>query len=263
MFTNYSALRIETRNRVLYITINGQGSMNAVDAQLHEELARVFRDAQCDPGSDIVVLTASGKAFCAGADMKWLQDLVDRPGTFPQIAVEAKLIINGMLELEKPLICRLNGTAAGLGATLAVLCDIVIADENARIGDPHVKVGLVAADGGSILWPQLIGFARAKEYLLTGDMLTAREAAALGLVNHAVPASELDAKVQEIVGRIQANPRWAVRWTKAAINIPLRDLANRVSDAALAYENLSNMTADRREAMASMLEKRPPRYTGE
>ena len=96
--------------------------------------------------------------------------------------------------------------------------------------------GLVAGDGGAVIWPQLIGYARAKEWLLTGDMTTAAEAAEMGLVNYAVPAEELDAKVTETVDRILANPRWAVRWTKTAVNLPLREIANRVSDAALAYE---------------------------
>jgi enoyl-CoA hydratase len=143
------------------------------------------------------------------------------------------------------------------------MCDVIIAREDALIGDPHVKVGLVAGDGGAVIWPQLIGYARAKEYLLTGDMLSARDAAAIGLINYAVPADELDAKVAEMAQRILANPRWAVRWTKTAVNLPLREIANRVSDAALAYEVVSNSTADRREAVRAFVEKRKPKYTGE
>lgn len=262
-YEGYKTLRFEYRNRVLWITIQGQGSMNPVDRNMHEDLSRVFVDVQHDQDCDIVVLTAAGKAFCAGGDMHWFQETIADPGQFRDLMPEAKRIISSMLELEKPVVCRLNGTAAGLGASIALLCDIVVADENAKIGDPHVKAGLVAADGGAILWPQMIGYARAKEYLLTGDLLSAREAASIGLINYAVPAAELDAKVQEIVSRIQVNPRWAVRWTKASINLPLRDIANRVSEPAFAYEILTNLTNDRREAVASFLDKRAPRYTGE
>lgn len=262
-YEGYDTLKFEYRERVLWITIHGQGPMNPVDRRMHRDLARVFVDVQEDRDCDLVVLTAAGKAFCAGGDMNWFQETIADPGQFRDLIPEAKRIITSMLELEKPVVCRLNGTAAGLGASLALLCDIVVADENARFGDPHVKAGLVAADGGAILWPQMIGFARAKELLLTGDLITAREAVAMGLINHAVPTAELDAKVQEIVAKLQANPRWAVRWTKASINVVLRDLANRVSDSAFAYEILTNLTADRQEAVSSFLEKRTPRYGGE
>jgi enoyl-CoA hydratase len=126
-----------------------------------------------------------------------------------------------------------------------------------------VKVGLVAGDGGAIIWPQLIGFARAKELLMTGELLSAQRAYEMGLINYVVPADQLDAKVAEIAGRILANPRWAVRWTKTAANIPLRALAAQILDAAMAYELLSNMNSDRKEAVAAFIEKRPPKLTGE
>ena len=165
--------------------------------------------------------------------------------------------------MEKPILCRLNGAAAGLGASIALLCDIIVADEKAVIGDPHVKVGLVAGDGGALIWPQLVGYARAKEMLMTGDILSATEAKDMGLINHVVPTDELDAKVQEIVDKLQGNPRWAVRWTKTVTNIPLRALAAQVMDAALGWESVSNFHEDRKEAVAAMREKRKPRLTGE
>ncbi len=263
MFDDYTSLKFALDGRVLRVTIAGNAPMNGVDHAMHTELARLFDDLQRDPDSDLIVLTGEGRAFCAGGDMGWFQDMIDDPTRFRAIAPDAKRIITGLLALEKPIICRLNGAAVGLGASIALLCDIIIADETARIGDPHVKVGLVAGDGGAVIWPQLIGFARAKELLLTGDLLSAKEAAAMGLINHAVPADQLDAKTAEVVGKILANPRWAVRWTKTAVNIALRDLANKISDAAIAYEMISNMTADRQEAVSAFVEKRAPRFTGE
>ena len=262
-FTGYSTIKFERDGRVLRVILDGQGPMNAVDDPMHEDLARVFYEVASDPDSDLIVLTAEGRAFCAGGDMDWFQAMIDDPAGFRRIAPDAKRIVFGLLECEKPVICRLNGAAAGLGATLALLCDVIVADEAALIGDPHVKVGLVAGDGGAVIWPQLIGFARAKEMLLTGDMIPASEAAAMGLINHAVPADQLDAKVDEIVGKILGNPRWAVRWTKTATNIVLREIAHKIMDTSIAYETLSNMTADRQEAVNAFRDRRPPNYTGE
>ena len=261
-FATYQRLTFERRQRVLWISIDA-GPMNAVDFELHEELAKVFYEAQNDQGSDLIVLTGAGRAFCAGGDMDWFQEMIDDPAKFRGITTDAKRIVNGLLEMEKPIVCRLNGAAAGLGASIALLCDVIIADERALIGDPHVKVGLVAGDGGAVIWPQLIGFARAKEMQLTGDMLRASEAVTMGLINYAVPTDQLDGKVDELVGKILANPRWAVRWTKTAVNLVLRDIANKVMEPAIAYEIASNATADRQEAVNAFVEKRAPNYTGE
>ena len=261
--TNYSRIRFSRNGRILTVALSGTNPVNAVDALMHQELARVFLDAQDDEGSDLIVLTGEGRAFCAGGDTTWFKQQIDDPKNFRAITPEAKRIVSSLLDLEKPIICRLNGAAAGLGATIALLCDVVVAVDTAVIGDPHVKVGLVAGDGGALIWPQLIGFARAKEYLMTGEMLSAKRAEQIGLINHVVPAGELDAKVSEIAEKILANPRWAVRWTKTVTNQPLKALSAQLSEAAVAYEILSNLMADRREAVAAFVEKRKPNYSGE
>lgn len=263
MFENYERFKFSLQGRVLTATIAAPGPVNGVDARLHDELARVFTDLQHDPLSDIIILTGHGRAFSAGGDFDWFAEQIADPRMFRDIGWDAKRIVTSLLDIEKPVICRLNGAAAGLGATIALLCDIIIADENALIGDPHVKVGLVAGDGGAVIWPQLIGYARAKEYLMTGDLLKASEAARIGLINHAVPSEQLDAKVAEIVAKLQANPRWAVRWTKTVTNQPLKAAVAQMMDASIAYEMMSNMTADRAEAVAAMREKRKPNLTGE
>lgn len=262
-FDRYSRFRFRREGRVLHVAIAAPGKVNAVDGALHRELATLFTDLQHDPGSDLVVLTGEGRAFCAGGDFDWFAEQIAEPSRFRDIGWEAKRIVASLLELEKTIVCRLNGAAAGLGATIALLCDIIIASEEALIGDPHVKVGLVAGDGGAVIWPALVGMARAKEWLLTGDMIGAQQAAAIGLVNYAVPADQLDAKVADVVERILANPRHAVRWTKLVMNQPLRQLAIQSMDASIAYETLSNMTADRAEAVAALRERRAPRLTGE
>lgn len=261
--TDYSRFVFTRNDRVLTATITSDHPVNGVDEAMHDELARIFSDLQKDSQSDIIILTGRGRAFCAGGDFDWFDEQIADPSKFREIAWDAKRIVSSLLEMEKPIICRLNGAAAGLGATIALLCDIIIADETAKIGDPHVKVGLVAGDGGALIWPQLIGYAKAKELLMTGDLLTAVEAKELGLINYALPAEALDKKVQEIVTKLLGNPRWAVRWTKTVANIPLRALAAQVMDAAVAWESVSNFHADRKEAVDAFREKREPKLTGE
>lgn len=262
MFENYERMKMTHDGRILKIALDN-GKVNAVDEKMHQELGRVFLEAQDDRDSDLIILTGNNKAFCAGGDTDWFQEHIRDHRTFRNMAYEAKRIITTILDLEKPMICRLNGAAAGLGSSMALLSDVIIAADHAVIGDPHVKVGLVAGDGGAVILPQLIGYAKAKELLLTGDLLSAQEAVDLGMINYAVPADQLDAKVAELAGKILGNPRWAVRWTKTAVNLPLRELAVKVSDAAIAYETLSNMMEDRKEAVEAFIEKRSPTFTGE
>ena len=174
----------------------------------------------------------------------------------------AKRLIQNMLEMEQPIIGAINGDAVGLGATLALFCDIIIADERARFGDTHIKVGLVAGDGGAIVWPLLVGVARAKEFLLTGDLITATEAERIGLVNRVVPAGQAYTEGLVLAKRLAAGPTRAIRWTKLALNKRLKDEVNLVLDTSLAVETLSMATDDHREAARAFVEKRPPRFTG-
>jgi enoyl-CoA hydratase len=180
------------------------------------------------------------------------------PESFEIVTWEAKRIVYAMLDCEIPIVGRINGDAVGLGATLALLCDVTVADDTARIGDPHVRVGLNAADGGGFLWPQIIGFGKARELLLTGDLLSAAEAQRLGAIGHVVPAAELDAKVDSIVAKLRKGATKAIRWTKAGYTIPLRQLAHGHMDAGVAYECLTNLSADHAEAIEAFAEKRKP-----
>ena len=182
--------------------------------------------------------------------------------SFNRKNLEMKQMIFGLLDLEKPIIARINGDCIGLGATLALMCDIMIAVDTARFGDPHVRMGYVAGDGGAVIWPQLIGYARAKEYLLTGDMLDAKEAERIGLINYAVPRDQLDAKVNAFADKLARGATKAIKWTKTSINMPLRQLAHSMMDASLAYEAITNMGADHQEAVTAFQEKRKPRFTG-
>jgi enoyl-CoA hydratase len=262
-FEDYKTLAFERRGKVLTIIINRPESYNSVNGALHDELATVFSDVADDPDSDVIVLTGAGKSFCAGGDMEWFQSMIDNPRIFERLAPHAKRIVYSLIDLEKPIICRLNGPAAGLGASIALLCDIIIASTKASIGDPHVKMGLVAGDGGAVIWAQLVGYVRAKEYLLTGKMMPAAEMERIGLVNAVVPPEELDARVYDLADELANGARQAIRWTKAAVNIPLRDIANQVMDACMGYETVTNSSKDHQEAVRAFVEKRPAKFVGE
>jgi enoyl-CoA hydratase len=261
-FEDYQCMRFSRQGRVLTMALNRPEQRNAVNARLHTELSRVFTDVQRDPDSDVVVLTGNGSAFCAGGDIEWMQSHVDEPDAFDRMAREGKDIAFTQLDLEKPLICKLNGHATGLGATLALLSDIVVASADAKIGDPHVSVGLVAGDGGAFIWPQLVGYAKARKYLFTGELLSAAEAERIGLITEVVAPAELDATVEALAQRIAAGATKAIRWTKIATNMPLRALFHAHFDAGLAYECLSNRSADHAEAVRAFRERRKPQFTG-
>jgi enoyl-CoA hydratase len=257
-FSDYKNLLFERQGRVLKITFNRPEFLNAIDEPMHEELARVFVDVAGDPDSDVVILTGAGRAFSSGGDIDWMQRMIDEPSMFNKTAREAKQIVFSLLDCEKPVIAKINGHATGLGATIALFCDVIFAVDTAKIGDPHVSVGFVAGDGGAVIWPQLIGYARAKEYLMTGDLMLASEAARIGLINHAVPADSLNAQVEEFALRLVNGATQAIRWSKLSANIGLKQLAHSIMDASLGYEALSNVSADHQEAVSAFREKRKP-----
>lgn len=252
---------VRDRN-ILRVTLNRPDRLNAITGEMHREIAHLFIDIASDPTSDVVVLTGAGRAFSSGGDIDYLEECRKNPLLFAEAMREAKRLISALLDCDKPIICRMNGDAIGLGATIALFCDIIIAADHARIGDPHVKAGFVAGDGGALIWPHLIGYARAKQYLLTGDLITAPDACAIGLINFAVPADQLDAKVDEWAAKLAGGATLAVRWTKATVNAGLKQAAAAVLDTGLAYEGLSGRTEDHAEAIAAMRERRAPRFSG-
>lgn len=261
-FEGYQHLRFERAGRVLRIVMNRPEVKNAANVRMHNELSRVFADAGRDAASDIVVLTGAGDAFSSGGDIRAMRDKIADRTLWNDTVDEARALFYSILDLDKPLIARINGAATGLGATLAVYADISVAADTAVIGDPHVKVGLVAGDGGALMWPMLIGFQKAKELLFLGDNVPAAEAARLGLITHAVPAAELDARIDALVERLLKLPPFALRGTKRAINHTLRQLALATFEYGVSLETQSQLTRDHAEAVAAFLEKRPPQFIG-
>jgi enoyl-CoA hydratase len=258
----YQTIATSKQDRILTIKLNRPERLNAVLADAHAELAAVFAEAQLEPGVDLIVFTGEGKAFSAGGDIEYIKRLYKNTDHTPGMLREARKILLDILDLEVPIICAMNGDAIGLGATLALFCDVIVAVDTARIGDPHVKVGLVAGDGGAVIWPLLVGPVRAKEYLMTGNLMKATEAERIGLINHAVAADEFWPTVNKITSAILSNPQRAVRWSKRSVNKHLMQATNLVLDYSLALECHSMMAEDLLEATNAFLEKRPPKYTG-
>lgn len=261
-YSRYELIKVEKDDKVAIFTLNRPESLNAINEQLHSELENIFADVTRDDDVNAVVLTGAGRAFCAGGDIKGMDARQSEPGRVRIPLSYAKRLIHNIIDVEQPIIAAVNGHAVGLGATLALFCDIIIVSENAKIGDPHVKVGLVAGDGGAVIWPMLCGLAKAKEYLMTGDLMSAAEADRIGLINHVVPPEEVMPKAMELAHRLANGPTRAIRWTKLACNKRLRDEVNLVLDASLAVEMMTMNTEDHREATRAFTEKRPPQFKG-
>jgi enoyl-CoA hydratase len=259
----FETILLSRQGRRLTITMNRPEAMNAVNLRLHEELAQVLQFAQGDADSDVIVLTGAGRAFSAGGDLDHIAHNAAHPHLFDNEARLAKRIVFTMLDIEKPVICRLNGHAVGLGATLALMCDIIFAAEGAKIGDPHVGLGLVAGDGGAAIWAARIGLGRAKEFLLTGELVTAKRAEEIGLVNHCLAPEALDAAVDAFCDKLLAGATRAISWTKVLTNLELKRVAHAVLDAGIAYESVSVRTAEHREGVQALKEKRKPVFRRE
>lgn len=261
MYDRFKQLRIERRaGGVLVVTIDNP-PMNAITADIHHELPQLFQQVNWDDETRVIVLTGAGtRAFSAGGDFNTLKRGIEKPD--PQSFLEGKDLLYALLNVQKPIIARVNGHAIGLGATLALGCDLVYMVKTAKIADPHVKIGLVAGDGGALLWPLLIGYSRAKEFLLTGDHLTGEDAARIGLINRAVAAEQLDEVVFAMANRLSSGTTKAINWTKTAVNMLLRRQMEGLVEAHLAVEFMSLLTQDHREAVDAALEKREPKFVG-
>ena len=264
-YSKYEALKVEKADRVATVTLNRPDSLNAVNAVMHHELMTIWLDLAEDQEVNAIILTGAGRAFCAGGDVK---NMASRAGTSDgrrrslATPAEARRIVEGMLDVEQPIIGAINGDAVGLGATIALLTDITVVSEKARFADTHVRVGIVAGDGGALIWPLLVGPHRAKEFLMRGHFINGAEAGRIGMVNYAVPPEQVMAKARELAQELADGPTWAIRWSKLAVNKWLKQQANLILDASLAYEMMTFGTEDQKEAARAFVEKRKPNYVG-
>ena len=265
-YANYHDLEVEVADKLATVTINRPDARNAINQRLIRELRTIWDDLADDMDVNAVLLTGAGTIFSVGGDVKAMSERqggdVLEEGEVHDPMISRRLV-NRQLELDKPIVCAINGDCIGLAATIALMCDITVMAEDARIGDSHVnKVGLVAGDGGTVIWPLLIGVSKAKEYLMRGTLLKGREAERIGLVNHCLPGGEVLAEAKKIALELAHGPTWAIRWTKLSINQILKDRANRLLEASMALEQVTFATADHREATMAFKERRKPVFTG-
>ncbi|MEA2252142.1 MAG: enoyl-CoA hydratase [Solirubrobacteraceae bacterium] len=258
----YRCLDVRRDGDVLRVVIDHPDSeINAVDAELHHELTALFAALKRETTARAVLLSGRGKAFSAGGSFDWFKELSSPRAVF-DLQRDARQMIWDMLEVELPIVTAVHGYAMGLAANLALLSDVIFLGESAKIADPHVRAGIVAGDGGVVIWPMAIGPARAKEYLLTGDPLTAEEAHRIGLANRVVPDAELEDAAFAFAQRLAAGAPMAVRYTKLAINKLIKDALNTAFDASTGYEMVTMLSEDHDEAVAAFKEKRTPRFEG-
>lgn len=253
-----------TDNAVSWITLNRPEAMNAVTWDQRERVISLLAEASADPAVRAVVITATGKGFCAGADLRGAPSTAERvPGDVARtIKLGAQRLIAAVLDCEKPVIAAVNGTAAGIGAHLAFACDLVIAAEQAKFIEVFVRRGLVPDGGGAYLLPRLIGPQRAKELMFFGDSVPAADAERLGLVNRVVPADELEKTARSWAERLATGPTRAIAMTKQLVNASLESDRATAFAAEAAAQEINMTTADANEGVASFVERRSPSYEG-
>jgi 2-(1,2-epoxy-1,2-dihydrophenyl)acetyl-CoA isomerase len=253
------------------LTLNDPDAGNALTADMRDRVGDLLYEASADLAVRAVIITGTGKAFCTGANLRGGRRPVAKPAGAPDrvIGDAARMIQRGwqrvvgnILDCEKPVIAAVNGTAAGLGAHLALACDLVIAAEPARFIEVFVRRGLVPDGGGAYLLPRLIGPQRAKELMFFGDALTATDAERLGLVNRVVPADTLEKTARAWAERLAAGPTRALALTKQLVNASLDADRGTAFSAEAAAQEINMTTADAREGVASFVERREARYRG-
>ena len=260
-YTKYETLKVEFDDGILTVRLNRPEVRNAIDQTMRRELGQLWLDVDQDSAVDVVILSGVGPDFSVGGDANDMQAGNIHPLN-NNVFRRARRKISDMLQVEVPIIAAISGYTVGLGANLALLCDVVIAEKSVRLGDPHVKMGVVAGDSACVIWPLLCGVHRAKEYLMTGDLMSAEEADRFGLVNRVVEDGQAYDEALKLAKRLKAGPKLAIRWTKHSINKVVMQQYNLAMDTSLALEMVSILSGDHQEAVSAFLEKRKPSFKG-
>ncbi|MER5787812.1 enoyl-CoA hydratase-related protein [Streptomyces sp. NPDC001980] len=258
-------VRYVTAERVAHLTLDRPDALNALTPDQRDHVIHLLGEASADPGIGAVVITGTGRGFCAGADLRGGSgSAAERvPGDVARtIRLGAQRLVAAVLDCEKPVIAAVNGTAAGLGAHLALACDLVLAAESARFIEVFVRRGLVPDGGGAYLLPRLIGPHRAKELMFFGDALSAPEAERLGLVNRVVPDEELPKTARDWAARLATGPTRALALTKQLVNASLDTDRAAAFAAEAAAQEINMTTRDAQEGVRAFVERRSPDFQG-
>lgn len=248
-------LILESHDHVRLLRLNRPEALNAANPELHRALADVWTELEQDTECSAVVLTGAGRAFCGGGDMNLLKTMNEDAQIRSDTLREARQIVERMIAFSRPIVAAVNGPAVGLGCSLAGMSDMVIMEESAYLADPHVSVGLVAADGGALTWPALTSLMKAKEYLFTGDRIPAEVAVQIGLANRVVPDGQSVNEAMALAQRMARQPAQALMDTKRAINKHLHRAMQDVLDFALAAENISSASDEHRQIVDGFLSR--------
>ena len=260
-YADFQFLKFDNKpNGVLLITINRPEVMNATNARLHWELTKVWGVVNDDAKTKVAVITGAGdQAFSAGGDLEWVGNMVGNPKEIANTMTEASDVVYNMMACDKPIISAINGVAVGAGLAVAFLADISIMAEEAKITDGHVKIGVAAGDHAAILWPLLCGMAKAKYYLMTAEFVNGKEAERIGLVSLCVPRAELMDKAMAVANKLANGSQQAIRLTKRSLN-GWMNMARPIFESSLAMEMLCFLGEDAKEGVASVREKRAPKF---
>lgn len=259
--TSYEYLRFDQQeDGVLVINFSNPEKLNAVTAKGHAELVDVWPLIDRDSDIRAVLLRGDGRAFSAGGDFEMISEVMGDHGSHRRVLKEARELVRNVIECSKPIVSAINGPAVGAGLAAALLADIPVAGRSARIIDGHTTIGVTAGDHAAVIWPLLIGMAKAKYYLMTNEPLDGTEAERIGLVARVVEDDELDPFTRDLASRLAAGSTEALSWTKHTLNHWLR-MAYPIFDASVAYEFLGFGGPDAPEGIAAVQEKRPPRFT--
>jgi enoyl-CoA hydratase len=259
-YVKYQRLRFQRpAERVLEIVLDNPGRLNATDAKMHEELAYVWRDIDADPDLSVVMIRGAGDAFSAGGDLELVEEMANDFETRARVWREAREMVYNIINCSKPVVSAMHGPAVGAGLVCGILADISLAAKTARIIDGHTRLGVAAGDHAAIIWPLLCGMAKAKYYLMLCEPISGEEAERIGLVSLAVDEDQLFGRALEIAEKLVAGSPTAIRWTKHALNNLLR-MMGPTFDNSIALEFLGFTGPDVREGLASLKEKRPPRF---
>jgi enoyl-CoA hydratase len=259
-YSDYQHILFEKREpHILWLTLNRPEVLNAADRRLHTELVEVWRTIDQDPEVYTAVITGAGRAFSAGGDLQMVEDAYRNYDEVIRILDEARDLVYNMLHCSKPIISAINGPAVGAGLVVALLADISIAGESARLADGHLRMGVAAGDHAAIIWPLLCGMAKSKYYLLTSDFVSGPEAERMGLVSLCVPDEELLDKAMAVAVDLATGPRHAIRFTKRALNQWLLQ-AGPIFDHSLALEMLGFFSEDLPAGVEGLRQRKRPSF---
>jgi enoyl-CoA hydratase len=264
-YRRYDALQLKLVEGVMTVTLSNPGKKNAATPQMLGELTTVWDDLAADPAVKVIILTGADGNFCSGVDLNSLDSRSPDEGA-PRLGGPSsgggRAHAMCVFDCAKPTLAKVRGVAYGVGVNMALACDMVFAAEGARLCDSHVKAGMVAGDGGVLLWPLAVGIHRAKEYLMTGEPVPANVAESIGLINRCLPDDDLDEYVQTIAEKLRDLPPLAVNYTKRALNVAVKQMTASALEVSHAYQIYSMRSQDFTEAVSAFVEKRKGVFYG-